>query len=377
MDYFTDVKPSGRFYSYICAIHLKLRTPMRLLVDDKIPYIRPALDRLPAEVIYLSASDFTPDAVREADALLVRTRTRCDRSLLEGSRVCFIATATIGHDHIDAEYCRSQGIEWTNAPGCNAASVCQYVVSTLLWWSRRRGRSLRGMRLGVVGVGHVGRLVAEAARELGMEVLLNDPPRQRKEGKGFVELNELATQCDVLTFHVPLTTEGPDATHHLADECFLAGLHRRPLLINTSRGEVVDGFALHRALDAGWVSDAVLDVWEHEPKIDLALLDKVFLGTPHIAGYSADGKANASRMVLEALCRRWGWAVPGEVLPPDPSVIDIHAASWEEAALQAYNPHTDSLALKSHPEDFELLRGHYPLRRELRAYRLHLVPRVE
>ena len=229
--------------------------------------------------------------VKDADALIIRTRTRCNRELLEGSKVKFIATATIGFDHIDAEYCREADITWTNAPGCNSASVAQYLQSSLILLQTLKGINLPEVTIGIIGVGNVGSKVAKVAQELGMRVLLNDLPREDKEGKqGFSSLQTLAEECDILTFHVPLYKEGRYKTCHLADDAFFQSLKRKPVIINTSRGEIIETGALLNALDTGLVSDAIIDVWENEPAINLTLLDKVFLGTPHIAGYSADGK---------------------------------------------------------------------------------------
>ena len=349
---------------------------MKLIIDDKIPYIREAAEKIADEVVYVPGNRFTPRLVRNADALIVRTRTHCDGLLLEGSRVRFIATATIGFDHIDTEYCRLAGIAWSNAPGCNAASVAQYVRSALLLIQAQSHCPLREMTLGIVGVGHVGSRVAEVARQLGMKVLLNDPPREEKEGTGdgtFSDLGRLAECCDILTFHVPLEREGKHPTYHLADEAFFKSLRRSPYLINTSRGEVVDTQALKMALHKGDVADAIIDVWENEPAIDRELLRQVMIGTPHIAGYSADGKANATRMALDAVCRFFHIDRQYTILPPPPPEPLIRAHSREEAWLQIYNPENDSLRLKAHPEQFESLRGNYPLRREEGAYQIQYI----
>ena len=224
--------------SYLCS---PKTNPMKVIVDDKIPFIREALESLADEVVYTPGKDFTPALVRDADALVTRTRTRCDRHLLEGSRVRFIATATIGFDHIDTAWCREAGIAWANAPGCNADSVAQYLQSALLLWQQATGNALRTLTLGIVGAGNVGTRVAAVARGLGMTVLLNDPPRQDREGQeGFCTLEELARRCDVLSFHVPLNRQGAYKTLHLANDAFFRTLQRRPLIVNTSRGDVVD-----------------------------------------------------------------------------------------------------------------------------------------
>ncbi|MBR2359802.1 MAG: 4-phosphoerythronate dehydrogenase PdxB [Bacteroidaceae bacterium] len=333
---------------------------MKVIIDDKIPYIREAIAKVADQVMYLPGSAITAEDVRDADALIVRTRTRCNRALLEGSRVQFIATATIGFDHLDTEYLRQAGIRWTNCPGCNAGSVAQYLRSSLLLLSQEKGLPLSHSTLGVVGVGHVGTLVAEVGKELGMRVLLCDPPRAERGEQGFLPLEELMREADVITFHTPLVRDGHYPTLHMADDTFFHALARKPIIINTSRGQVVDGQALLRALDEGRVREAIIDVWENEPDIDLRLLERVYLGTPHVAGYSADGKANATRMVLEALCNHFGLQGHSFAITPPPASADADPCN----PLSLYNPWRDSQALKENPSDFEFLRGNYPLRRE-------------
>ena len=323
---------------------------MKVVIDHKIPYIKEAVGNIADEVIYLPGDAFTKEAVKDADALIVRTRTRCNRELLEGSRVKFIATATIGYDHIDVEFCRKAGITWTNCPGCNAGSVEQYVRMVLLLLQQKKGLDLKHSTLGVVGVGHVGSRVAQMAESLGMRVLLNDPPRADKGESGFVDLATIASECDVITFHTPLNREGIYRTFHLADEDFLFNLKRTPFVINSSRGEVVDTASLLAALAAGRVKEAAIDTWEYEPHISKELMSVAFLATPHIAGYSADGKANATRMSLEALCRFFGIEAEFSIFPPE--------------GPNDYDPTRDSDWLKASPEKFEWFRGNYPIRRE-------------
>ena len=342
---------------------------MKVIVDNKIPFIKEAIEKIADEVVYTPGKDFTPSLVKDADALIIRTRTHCNRGLLEGSKVKFIATATIGFDHIDTEYCREAGITWTNAPGCNSASVAQYLHSSLILLQESKGINLSEATIGIIGVGNVGSKVVKVAQELGMRVLLNDLPREDKEGKqNFSSLQTLAKECNVLTFHVPLYKEGKYRTHHLADTAFFQSLKQKPVIINTSRGEVIETDALLNALETKLISDAIIDVWENEPAINLTLLKKVFLGTPHIAGYSADGKANATRMSLDALCRYFNIQADYQIIPPAPSQPQITAKTLSDAYLQIYDPRQDSNALKTHPELFEKLRGDYPLRREKKAY---------
>lgn len=330
---------------------------MKIVVDDKIPFIQEKLTLLADEVVALGGATISATDVRDADALIVRTRTRCDESLLKDSMVRFVATATIGFDHIDAPYLEQAGIEWVSCPGCNAASVAQYVESALLLLQQEKGVTLGQATIGIVGCGHVGSRVKGVAERLGMRVLICDPPLGHD---GFVSLDDIAREADIITFHVPLTRDGNYATWHMVDDAFLHRLYRVPYIINTSRGGVVDNTALFTALQEGRIRDAVLDVWEGEPQLNLDLLQRVFIGTPHIAGYSADGKANADNMVIEALCRHFNLPVPEKVLPPKLPANFRYTGN----PLELYNPLTDSEALKANPSNFEYLRNHYPLRRE-------------
>lgn len=349
---------------------------MKVIADDKIPFLKGVLESEGIEVTYLAGAKTTADDVAAADALITRTRTKCNEALLENSAVKFIATATIGFDHIDTDYVEKKGIHWTNAPGCNSSSVAQYLTSLLLNLAIKHNFSLAGKVLGVVGVGYVGKKVAAVGKALGMEVLLNDPPRARAEGsENFVDLSVIAQKADIITIHVPLEFEGLDKTFHLADGDFLAQLNSQQFLINASRGEVVDNIALREALKAGSLAGAVLDVWENEPEIDLELLKLLDYATPHIAGYSTDGKANGTSMSVNALAkffnlseRLQNW-YPETVPVPEKTVIECPAnGSLEEKLLyvvsQSYNIADDTNRLRNTPQEFEKLRGNYPLRRE-------------
>ena len=352
---------------------------MKVVVDDMIPFIRGQIERVADEVAYLPGHAICHADVLEADALIVRTRTRCDRDLLEGTRVQLVVTATVGYDHIDTSYLRSAGIRWANCPGCNATSVRQYVHNALLVVLQERG--LLGQRLtcGVVGVGCVGSLVAADLQSMGMNVLLCDPPRaemaagyadhpshatDREEEGAFRSLDELAQRCDIITFHPNLTRTGRHPSFHLADARFFRSLQRRPLIINTSRGEVVDNEQLLLALRRGQVGAAVIDTWEHEPDIDRQLLNRVLLGTPHIAGYSADGKANATRTCLHLVARHFGQDLHFSVAPPPLPTGFRYGPLSSEGPLRLYDPRIDCQRLRDNPAAFETLRGNYPLRRE-------------
>lgn len=325
---------------------------MKLIVDDKIPFIRGLAEQVADEVVYLPGAAITAGDVRDADAMIVRTRTLCNRQLLEGSRVQFIATATIGYDHLDTRYLDDAGIRWTNCPGCNAASVAQYVRNSLMQAERAGLIRLAEATLGIVGYGHVGRAVGQALQPYVKRILVNDPPLSIPQAT----LQDIAASCDIITLHTPLTTEGPYPTWHLMDEQLLSQSERRPIVINAARGGVADEGALLRAMDEGRIRQAIIDTWENEPEVNSKLLSRAFIATPHIAGYSADGKANATRMSLEALARHFR-------RPMVDGPLTIPAANPERTGLR-YNPIDDSLALKQAPQTFEQLRGNYPLRRE-------------
>ncbi len=344
---------------------------MYIIIDEKIPFLHNALTEMGHIVKSMPGVEISRNDILHADALFVRTRTECNENLLKDTNVRFIGTATIGYDHIDTEYCKAKEIEWTNAPGCNADAVLQYIQSVLYNWSRERQRGLTKLTLGIVGVGRIGNRVASWARAIGMRVLLNDPPREANGEKEFVSLSSITKECDIITFHPTLQKDGFFPSYHLADNKFFNSLKKKPLLINASRGSVVDNTALLEAIENGMVADAILDVWEGEPNINLSLLNKVYIGTPHIAGYSAEGKLNASRMMLQAFKQftKYNNEIP-EISLPKPDTPNIDATNEEEALLKIYNPGIDSNKLKTSPSDFEHLRNNYPLRREPKAYNI-------
>ena len=344
---------------------------IRIAADDKIPFLAESpLARL-AELIRLPGAAITRDDLRGADALITRTRTKCNADLLDGTAVRLIATATIGYDHIDTAYCAAHDILWRNAPGCNADSVAQYIASLLLIHEETKRDPLAGKTIGVVGAGNVGSRLAKVAETLGMRVLLNDPPRERKEGTSdFVSLELIQEEADFITFHVPLLRDGSDRTFHLADAPFFAGLKRTPFLINSSRGEVTDSEALKSALRSGGIRGAALDVWEHEPGIDLELMNLLEFATPHIAGYSADGKANGTAACVRTVAEFFGLEDAHGWYPeiPVPATTHLRVHSLAEAVASAYDVRQDDARLRRSPETFEKQRGNYPLRREFPAF---------
>lgn len=332
---------------------------MRIIVDSHIPNIQGLIEPR-AQVLYLDPSDITRGAVAEADALIVRTRTRCDAALLDGSRVRFIGSATIGTDHIDLDYCADRGITVHSAPGCNAPAVAQWIFCAIAAWMRQRGiTSPCGLVLGVVGVGHIGSIIARWGSELGFTVLLNDPPRENREGPFddiFEPLEELQRRCDIITFHTPLTRDGQWPTWHLCDQIFLDRLTRCRLLLNAARGPVAEGAAL-----LNWHGDIGLDCWENEPTISRDLLQKCVVATPHIAGYSLEGKQRGTAMMLEALNEHFDWDIPvPTIASPATGAIQVTLAG----IAASYDILADTARLKASPDTFESQRNHYSHRLE-------------
>lgn len=332
---------------------------LNFVIERNVPFIAGLLEPY-ANITYLAADEFTPATVKDADALIVRTRTHCDAALLAKSKCRFIGTATIGTDHIDSQWCEANGITVINAPGCNAPAVAQYVFGSIM---QVANRPLNQYTIGIVGVGHVGSIVERWAKGLGMNVIVCDPPRMRAEGGDhWSSLAEIAEKADIITFHTPLIREGDDATYHIADDNFFASLRRSPVIINSARGAICDTDALIRAIDNGWVSAAVVDCWEGEPDISLELLKRAAIATPHIAGYSHDGKVRATQMILDAITTFF-------YLPR----VTTSAATPKAVArtvkpltiAESYNPLVDTIALKNDPSAFEALRNNYRYRSEL------------
>ena len=355
---------------------------MKIVADDKIPFLKGVLEPY-AEVVYLPGNKISRKDILDADSLLIRTRTKCTESLLKDTGVRFIGTATIGFDHIDTQFCEKNKIMWTNAPGCNSVSVQQYMAAAMLKLASEFRFNLAGKKLGIIGVGNVGSRVEKLAKLLGMNVLLNDPPRARKEDdKNFVSLGEILYNSDIVTLHVPLNIVGEDSTYHLFDDKTFKKMKKGTWFINTSRGEVVMTQCLKKALDSGKFGGAILDVWEHEPDIDIDLMAKTFLSTPHIAGYSTDGKAKGTSIIVNALCHQFNLPLK-EWFPqniPEPEIPEIHIdgkgktdeAVILEAVLHTYNIDEDNISLRFSPSDFEKQRGDYRVRREFAAFNVSL-----
>lgn len=364
-----------------------------ILADENIPFAREAFGTL-GDVRLKHGRHIVRADLADVDMLVVRSITRVDAALLAGTRVQFVGTATSGSDHVDAADLDRLGIAFHAALGCNANAVAEYMAAAWLTLATRRGRALAGRRVGVVGVGHVGSLVAQKARALGMEPVLNDPPKGRETGSDrYRPLSDLA-DCDIITCHTPLTFDGPDPTYRLIGGPFFAGLRPGAWFCNAGRGEVVHEAALHRAIEEGRLDAVVLDVWDHEPEIDGRLLARVDIGTPHIAGYSLEGKLNGTAMIYRAACAFLGvepsWSAAAAA-PPRPPGLPLRGfadgetalahldgagvAALADAVTAAYPILRDDEALRKtaemHParrgQVFDLLRKTYPVRREFSA----------
>lgn len=348
---------------------------MKILVDENMPYAVELFSRL-CNVQAVPGRPIPQDALNDADALMVRSVTKVNEALLAGKPVKFVGTATAGTDHVDDAWLQQQGIGFSAAPGCNAIAVVEYVFSSLLILAQRDGFQLRDKTVGIVGVGNVGSRLNARLRALGIRTLLCDPPRaDRGDQETFSSLDQLVAEADILTFHTPLNMSGPYSTHHLVDADLLAHLPADRILINACRGEVVDNAALLDALNGPKKLTAVLDVWEPEPDLSLALLDKVAIGTAHIAGYSLEGKARGTTQVFEAFSQFIGQPqkVPLEELLPAPEfpVVSFSGELNEARLLRlihlVYDVRRDDAPLRrvaGKAGEFDKLRKFYEERRE-------------
>ena len=355
---------------------------LKIIADDKIPFLQGILEPY-ADVQYYPGAKTTAKIVKDADALITRTRTVCNSDLLTDSRVKMIATATIGYDHIDTTFCKANNINWTNAPGCNSGSVKQYMASALSNLALINKLNFSDLTIGIIGVGNVGSKVKALAEGLGMRVLLNDPPRQEQEkSSNFVAIDRIQKEADIITFHVPLTNTAPYKTKHLCNKEFLDQCKNGVVIINSSRGEVADNIDLLRSKLSGKVNSIILDVWENEPELNPDLIKETLVATPHIAGYSADGKANGTAMSVQAISEYFNlplthWFPNNLPVNKDTDIkIDCKRKSIQqiqiEAILYTYDIMEDDKRLRNAPSSFEKLRGSYPIRREFEAYKIIL-----
>lgn len=341
---------------------------MKIVADKNIPFLEGVFEPY-AEVIYKDGPDITREDVIDADALVIRTRTKCNASLLEGTSVKMIATATIGIDHIDLEWCRNNGIEVSNAQGCNAGGVMQYVFSALYGVAARKAIKLDDAVWGVVGVGNVGSRVVALAEYLGFEVLKCDPPRAQAEGpEGFCSLEYLLANSDVVTLHVPLD----ETTRAMADESFFTMMRPGSIFINAARGEVVVENDLKMAFPK--FGAVILDTWNNEPKVDEELIAMADIATPHIAGYSYQGKQNGTASAVQAVAGFFGIEPLLEYYPltdipeHEPVSLDLKGKKQGEiAAVFQYNYpiFTDDFRFRMEPDNFEKMRSNYQYRREI------------
>ncbi|HCJ30361.1 MAG TPA: 4-phosphoerythronate dehydrogenase PdxB [Pseudomonas sp.] len=354
---------------------------MRILADENIPLVD-AFFAEHGEIRRMPGRSINRAALEQAEVLLVRSVTRVDRELLEGSAVRFVGTCTIGTDHLDIDYFEEAGIEWASAPGCNARGVVDYVLGSLLALAEGEGVELDGRRYGVVGAGEVGGRLVEVLRGLGWDVRVCDPPRQAREVGEFVGLDEILAECDVISLHTPLTLEGEHGTFHLLDRARLERLRPGTWLINAARGAVVDNTALREQLARRPDIQAVLDVWEGEPQVDVELAELCWIATPHIAGYSLDGKLRGTAQIYQAFCASKGLepkVALAELMPVAPLCglsFDASAKPGDVLATicrAVYDPRRDDAAFRrSLSEDeeqrrtgFDRLRKQYPPRREI------------
>lgn len=341
---------------------------MKIVADKNIPFLEGVFEPY-ADVAYINGKEIGRDDIMDADALIIRTRTRCNADLLDGTKVRMIATATIGTDHIDFDYCNSHGIEVHNAQGCNAGGVMQYVFSAMYGVAARKAMNIEGATLGIVGVGNVGGLVEKMARYLGFKVLLCDPPRAEKEGPdAFCSLDFLLENSQIVTMHVPLD----ETTRGMASADFFSKMRPGAMFINASRGEVVDDEALLEAIDK--LGAVIIDTWNNEPDINKELMKRVDIATPHIAGYSLQGKLNGTASAVQAVARRFG-IEPLYDFNPEPENTDHEPVKLELsgktqgeiAAVFQYNYpiFTDDFRFRLEPDNFEKMRSEYSYRREI------------
>jgi len=341
---------------------------MKFVADVDIPFLKGVLEPY-AEVVYKKGLDICREDIVDADALLIRTRTRCDASLLDGTKIRLITTATIGTDHIDLDYCREHGIEVANASGCNAGGVMQYVFSALYGVAARKGIKIAGNTIGIIGVGNVGKKVEAMAEYLGFNVLRCDPPRAQQEGpEGFCSLEHLLTESDIVTLHVPLD----DMTRGMANDAFFTLMKPGAIFINASRGEVVNEDALIEASPK--FGAIVIDTWNHEPDVNVDLIEVADIATPHIAGYSFQGKLNGTSLAVRSVAEHFGIEELKDFFPVDefsdhqPLHLDLKGKNQGEiAAVFQYNYpiFTDDFRFRMEPHKFEKLRSDYQYRREI------------
>ncbi|GAB4324392.1 MAG: 4-phosphoerythronate dehydrogenase PdxB [Bacteroidales bacterium] len=347
---------------------------MLIVADKNIPYLKDTFEPF-AKVVYLPANEINRESVFYADALLVRSVTKCDAQLLSGTSVKFIGSATTGDDHIDRQWCEDHNIVWYAAAGCNAGAVVQYTLSALFAFLYKRGYEHNKVTVGIVGAGRIGGQVERILQALSINTLVSDPPLFHQGRRSYgCSLEDLFTSTQVVTFHVPLTKTGAYPTWHMIDKDFHPDNFSVTGLINTSRGGVIATRWLEELTEAGNFY-SMLDVFEDEENPPKNLIRNSWIATPHIAGYSVEGKIRATRMVGQALAKWAGWPEPVFTGMPEPEPLELsfHCSGDLVPDLYSimkmvYDPHKDSVELKKNPSGLRDLRNHYLLRRENSAF---------
>ncbi|MDG6774890.1 4-phosphoerythronate dehydrogenase [Thiomicrorhabdus sp. ZW0627] len=352
-----------------------------IVIDDAVPYAEAMFQHL-GNIITLPGREIDAEAVSQADAVIVRSRTKVNQALLKNSRVSFVGSTVVGLDHIDQPYLKNQGIRFYSAQGCNANSVAEYVITCLLEVAEDKGFNLKEKTLGIVGVGHVGSLVYEKAKTLGIRCLLNDPPKVEQQpeiAKSYVDLDS-CLQADIITFHTPLTKNGAHPTYHLLSEQRLSHIRPDQIIVNAARGGIIDELA--------WIKTNtlanIIDCWENEPFIDPDLYRSAYIATPHIAGHSLDAKVAGGEMVYRQLCDYWGIKPQTEwqsLLPPEPEILTINPTEKLQSALyqtlkSTHDPRNDDRAIRSEDikiiyEKYEFYRRNFPAYREWKHHKFH------
>ncbi len=371
---------------------------LNIIADDKIPFLKGTLENY-CNIKYLAGVKTTAETIKDnhPEILITRTRTKCDAQLLNNSSVKFIGTATIGHDHIDKLFCKKNNINWKNAPGCNANSVAQYIASAIINIVAEDNLDLENLTLGIVGVGNVGTAVMAMAKKLGLKILLNDPPKAEKklndDENQYHSLDHILENSDIITMHTPLSFNKNGEKHptfHLANADFFKKMKKNAYFINSGRGEVANTDELKNAIKNNLIKDAVIDVWENEPNINIELLELVRYSTPHIAGYSLDGKANGTAQIVNKIAcfftelpkELQTWYPANIPLPLNHNIVidcSNFIDSFNETEIiykiinESYNIKNDSKSLKENYTNFEDLRGNYPLRREFKAFTITFI----
>lgn len=357
---------------------------MKIIADENIPFVEEAFSHF-GKVITVSGRKIQRTVLEDASILLVRSVTKVNKELLEGSNIKFVASATVGVDHIDTDYLRQYNIGFSYSPGSNAESVAEYTIAAIMHLAEKKGKSIKDMMLGIIGVGNIGSKVYRFAETLGINCLLNDPPKKRLTGSDvYVPLERVLSEADIITLHVPLNTNGEDSTIQMVNSPFLSRMKKGAFLLNTSRGKIVDEKSVINGIDN--LGGVVFDVWEGEPSINKEILNLVDIGTPHIAGHSYEGKLRGTKMIYDGACayfyKKYGWNLPRGILTDIIDQIDIGSSRSpiQDAISGTYKISDDSARFKEKmnnenlkpAEVFDTFRKDYQHRHEFSRYRIKL-----